>query len=171
MRSNFDKALAAVLAHEGGYVNHPKDPGGATNRGVTQTVYNDWRVANGLAEKNVRDISDAEVMAIYKRRYWDAVRGDDLPAGVDYCLFDFAVNSGTSRAARYLQEAVGVDVDGKIGPVTIGAAKAEFPQDLISAICDARMAFLKRLTTFATFGKGWSRRVEDVRCKARAMAS
>lgn len=169
MRANFDRALAAVLVHEGGYIDHPKDPGGKTNRGVTQTVYNDWRVGNGLPEKSVRDITDAEVMAIYKRNYWDRVKGDELPSGVDYCVFDFAVNSGVSRASRYLQEAAGVDVDGVIGPMTLATVGSKPPSSLVDAICDARLAFLKRLSTFDTFGKGWTRRVEDVRAKAKAM--
>lgn len=169
MRDNFGPALAAVLVHEGGYVNHPRDPGGATNRGVTQTVYNDWRVTHGLPEQSVKHITDAEVMAIYKHRYWDAVKGDELPCGVDYCVFDFAVNSGTLRAARYLQEAAGANVDGMIGPATLAAVAAEGADELIDTICDARLAFLKRLSTFDTFGKGWTRRVEDVRAKAKAM--
>jgi lysozyme family protein len=171
MRANFDKALAAVLVHEGGYVNHPRDPGGATNRGVTQAVYDDWRVAHGLPEQGVRDITQAEVMAIYKHRYWDKVRGDDLPSGVDYCVFDFAVNSGIGRASRYLQETVGVAADGKIGPTTLAAVKAKPADELIDSICDARMSFLKRLTIFDTFGKGWSCRVSEVRDKARGMAA
>lgn len=169
MRANFDKALAAVLVHEGGYVNHPRDPGGATNKGVTQAVYDDWRQDHGLPKRSVKELAQPEIMAIYKHLYWDRVKGDDLPAGVDYAVFDFAVNSGVSRAARYLQEAAGVAADGQIGPVTLAAVKAVPAQDMVAKLCDARMAFLKRLSTFDTFGKGWSRRVEDVRCKARAM--
>lgn len=170
MRASFSAALAALLVNEGGYVNHPRDPGGATNKGVTQTVYNDWRVASGLPERSVKDISDAEIMAVYKHRYWDKVRGDELPAGVDYCVFDFAVNSGVSRAARYLQEAAGVEQDGQIGAKTLAAVNAASPTRLIDTICDARLTFLKRLSTFDTFGRGWSRRVEDVRAHAKAMA-
>lgn len=170
MRANFDKALAAVLVHEGGYVNHPKDPGGATNKGITQKVYSDWRFAHDLPSRSVKDITDAEVMAIYKHLYWDAIKGDELPAGVDYAAFDFAVNSGVSRAARYLQEAAGVNVDGQIGPVTLAAIKARPAQDMIAALCDARMGFLKRLSTFDTFGRGWSRRVAEVEVRAKGMA-
>lgn len=170
MRTNFDKALASVLVHEGGYVNHPKDPGGATNKGVTQAVYDDWRQDKGLAKQSVRDITPAEVMAIYKLLYWDRVKGDALPAGVDYCVFDFAVNSGVNRAARFLQRAVGVAEDGQIGPVTINAASAMGADCLVDAICNARMTFLKGLHHFNVFGKGWTRRVEDVRAKAKAIA-
>lgn len=170
MRANFDKALAAVLVHEGGYVNHPRDPGGATNKGVTQAVYDDWRDDKELSRASVKDITPAEVMAIYKLLYWDRVKGDELPAGVDYCVFDFAVNSGVNRAARYLQEAVGVVQDGQIGPRTLSAVKAASPTRLVDRICDARLAFLKRLPIFDSFGKGWTRRVEDVRAKAKGMA-
>lgn len=170
MRANFDKALSAVLLHEGGYVNHPKDPGGATNRGVTQAVYDDWRRDHGLEKQSVKLISPAEVMAIYKYLYWDRIKGDELPTGVDYCVFDFAVNSGVNRAARYLQRAVGVADDGQIGPVTLAAVRAMDAGCLTDGICNARLTFLKGLTTFRTFGKGWTRRVEDVRAKAKAMA-
>lgn len=169
MRSNFDKALASVLVHEGGYVNHPKDPGGATNKGVTQAVYDDWRQDKGLARRSVRDIAPVEVMAIYKLLYWDRVKGDELPAGVDYCVFDFAVNSGVNRAARFLQRAVGVAEDGQLGPVTLKAVAAAEPRCLVDAISFARLSFLKGLTHFSTFGKGWTRRVEDVRAKAKAL--
>lgn len=171
MRSNFDKALASVLVHEGGYVNHPKDPGGATNKGVTQAVYDDWRDDHTLPRRSVRDITPAEVMAIYKFLYWDRVKGDELPAGVDYCVFDFAVNSGVNRAARFLQRAVGVLEDGQLGPITLKAANAMGADCLVDAVCNARMTFLKGLNTFGTFGKGWTRRVEDVRAKAKAIAT
>jgi lysozyme family protein len=169
MRDNFPAALTAVLVHEGGYVNHPRDPGGATNKGVTQRVYDDWRVNRGLAPRSVQHIQQAEVAEIYRKQYWDACRCDDLPTGVDYCVFDFAVNSGVNRAARYLQRAVGVLEDGKIGPVTIAAVKAKCASDTINGICDARLAFLKSLGTFPTFGKGWSRRVSDVRDHCKVM--
>lgn len=170
MKENFVPALAAVLVHEGGYVNHPRDPGGATNKGVTQRVYDDFRVNNGLPPRSVRYIAQEEVERIYKRQYWDAVRCDDLPAGVDYCIFDLAVNSGTNRAARFLQRSVGVLEDGKIGPVTIAAVKAQAPNLLVDLICDERMCFLRSLSTFGTFGKGWTRRVSDVRDHAKGMA-
>ncbi len=170
MRATFDQALAAVLQHEGGFVHHPRDPGGATNRGVTQAVYDDWRSNHGLAKQSVKAITPAEVMAIYKKQYWDAVQGDDLPAGVDYCLFDFAVNSGVNRAARYLQRAAGVLDDGQIGPATLRAVAGIKASALVDAICDARLAFLRNLSTFDTFGRGWTRRVEDVRARAKALA-
>lgn len=176
MRQNFSRSLLAVLVHEGGYVNHPKDPGGATNKGVTQRVYDDWRVKQKLAPRSVKQLEQGEIEAIYRKLYWDACRCDDLPAGVDYCVFDFAVNSGVSRASRYLQQAAGVADDGHIGPITL-ASIGRLDKDatagragLIDQICDLRLGFLKRLPIFATFGKGWTRRVEDVRALARTMA-
>lgn len=170
MKANYPAALAAVLVHEGGYVNHPKDPGGATNKGVTQGVYDDWRIKKGLPPRSVKHLEQSELEAIYRKQYWDACRCDDLPSGVDYCVFDFAVNSGTGRAARFLQEALLVTVDGRIGPVTLAAANAAPAGPLIDLICDLRMCFLKSLGIFQTFGKGWTRRVEDVRLGAKGLA-
>lgn len=166
----FARWLPHILKHEGGYVNHPKDPGGATNKGVTQKTYDSWRDRRGEARQSVRSISEAEVSAIYRRDYWDAIKGDDLPAGVDYAVFDFAVNSGINRASRYLQEVARVPADGKIGPATLAAVGALSPTHVINSLCDARMAFLRGLSTFPTFGKGWTRRVEEVRALALGAA-
>ena len=167
--SNFDKALASVLIHEGGYVNHPKDPGGATNFGVTQAVYDAYRKVRGRGQQSVRYISDDEMKAIYKFQYWDQIRGDFLPAGLDYAVFDFAVNSGVGRASKYLQAVLGVPQDGQIGAMTLGAVKS--PVSAINALCDRRMGFLRNLRTFLTFGKGWTRRVQGVRAHALEMAT
>lgn len=167
----FAICLPLILKHEGGYVNHPKDPGGATNKGVIQSTYDSWRDRQGQPRQSVRSIADAEVAAIYRRDYWDAVKGDDLPAGVDYAVFDFAVNSGINRASRYLQEVARVAADGSIGPATLAAVKALPASTIINGLCDARMAFLRRLSTFPTFGKGWTRRVDEVRATALGHAS
>ena len=167
---NFDRCLELVLKHEGGFVNHPRDPGGATNQGVTQAVYDAFRRKRSLATQTVRRILPAEVRAIYRAQYWDAVRGDDLPAGVDYCAFDFAVNSGVSRSAKFLQRAAGVTDDGRVGPATVAAVRGRDAGDLVSDVCTARLAFLRRLPHWPTFGKGWQRRVDDVRAFAMSMA-
>ena len=169
MNSNFEKALALVLEHEGGYVDHPKDPGGATNRGVTQAVYNAYRKIRGRGMQSVKFITDDELRAIYKFQYWDKVQGDFLPTGLDYAVFDFAVNSGVGRAAKYLQAVLGVAQDGQIGARTLAAITK--PVNTINALCDRRMGFLRNLRTFLTFGKGWSRRVQDVRAHALEMAT
>lgn len=169
MKSNFEKSLEYVLQHEGGWVHHPKDPGGATNRGVTQAVYDAYRKTRGKAGQSVKFITDEEVNAIYKFQYWDRVQGDLLPAGLDYAVFDFAVNSGVGRASKYLQAVLGVAQDGQIGARTLAAITN--PVNAINALCDRRMSFLRNLRTFLTFGKGWTRRVQDVRAHALEMAS
>lgn len=171
MKDNFAASLAAVLRSEGGFVNDPRDPGGATNEGVTQAVYDDWRKNEKLPTRGVRDINAYEVGAIYRRLYWDVIRGDELPFGVEYCTFDFAVNSGVNRAARFLQRSAGAIEDGQIGSATIAAATALPPLTLIDRVCDARLGFLKGLPIFDRFGRGWTRRVEEVRARAKEMAA
>lgn len=167
--ANYAASLAAVLAHEGGFVNDPRDNGGATNKGVTQAVYDAWRRSHGAGEQSVRMISDQEVGGIYRMLYWARVRGDDLPAGVDYAVFDFAVNSGVNRASRYLQMVVGAKADGVIGPATIAAIHN--PTATIGALCDKRLAFLRGLDDFDHFGKGWTARVNGVAAKAKGMTA
>lgn len=139
-------------------------------KGVTQATYNGWRSRQGLPAQSVKNISQSEIEAIYKRDYWDAIKGDQLPSGVDYAAFDLAVNSGVSRSSRMLQECVGVQVDGSIGPKTLAAVSSAEAYLVIEKLCDARLRFLKSLKTWPTFGKGWSTRVSDVRLKARRMA-
>lgn len=170
MKENFASSLAAVLVHEGGFVDDRFDPGGATNRGVTQAVYDNWRSSQELPHRSVRAIGDGELSAIYRKLFWDAVSADSLPAGVDYSVFDFAVNSGPSRAARYLQRAVGVTDDGKIGPLTLAAAKAMPAGELIERLSEMRLAFLQQLSTFPRFGGGWTARVASVEAKSKEMA-
>lgn len=167
----FAICLPLVLKHEGGFVDHAKDPGGATNKGITQKTYDSWRDRKGQFRRSVRQIDNDEVAAIYRRDYWDAIKGDELPAGIDYCVFDFAVNSGIDRAARYLQAAVGTPEDGKIGPATIAAAKARNAGGVIATICGTRMNFLRGLNHWPTFGKGWTTRVNDVRDRALGMVA
>lgn len=174
MRENLETALKHVLVHEGGFVNHPKDPGGATNRGVTQRVYDAYRDRQGQSRRSVRAITADEVADIYKRQYWDAIRGDDLPSGLDYAVFDYAVNSGPMRAVKDLQRELGFagkDVDGFNGSRTLAAVDASDVYDLIDRLCARRMRFLKGLKHWPTFGKGWTRRVTDVAEIAMAMAT
>lgn len=169
--SNFPTALKLVLVHEGGFVNHKDDPGGATMKGVTQAVYDGYRARKGEAKRAVKLIANAELQDIYRRQYWMAIHADDMAAGVDYCLFDYAVNSGAGRAAKDLQRALGVKVDGMIGMGTMKALADADDARLINDICDRRLRFLKSLRTWKTFGKGWARRVEGVRAAAAAMVS
>lgn len=172
MKQNFDLCLRMLLVHEGGFVNHPSDPGGMTNLGVTKAVYEAWlgRVVN---EKAMRSLTPADVAPLYRKKYWDAVRGDELPSGLDYAMFDYGVNSGNGRAIKTLQECVGVAADGAIGPKTM-AAVLQFKDDalktLIEEVCDKRLQFLKNLRTWSVFGRGWERRVNDVKAKSLAMS-
>lgn len=162
MRATYAKALPLVLSHEGGFVNHPKDPGGATFRGVTQKVYNAYRKNKGLPIQSVKLITPAEIQDIYDNQYWKVVKGDKLPAGIDYAVFDYAVNSGPSKAVKDLQRCLGVGVDGVVGEKTLEALTVEAMNDeeaLIVKYCEMRMKFLKGLKTWGTFGKGWKRRV------------
>lgn len=170
MDRNFARALTLVLRHEGGFVNHPNDPGGATNKGVTLATFRRYVKPNGTIE-DLKRITDEQVATVYRRHYWDAVLGAELPDGVDYAVFDFAVNSGVSRAARYLQAVVGATQDGVIGPATIKAARSAGPTEVIQDLCDRRLAFLKGLKTWPTFGRGWSSRVAEVRAEALKMTA
>ena len=165
MKENYAQALKQVLKYEGGYVDHPKDPGGPTNKGVTQAVYDNWRKSQNLPTQSVRAIADSEVAAIYKNLYWDRVSGDLLPSGVDFAVFDFAVNSGVSRAAKMLQSVVGVTQDGQIGPATILATKTY----VAMSITNRRLAFMQSLSIWSTFGKGWSARIADVKAQIIAL--
>jgi lysozyme family protein len=168
MRSSFPKAFAGLLIHEGGFVNHPSDPGGMTNLGVTKAVWEEW-VGHTVSESAIRGLTPALVEPLYKAKYWDRIKGDNLPAGVDYCVFDAAVNSGVRRAVQWLQSVIGAVPDGSIGPKTLGAA-AEMPaKDLIKDYSDRRLAFLKALSTWDTFGRGWERRVKEVEQTALSM--
>lgn len=168
MKENWQSALEHVLKHEGGYVNHPADPGGRTNLGVTQRVWEEW-VKHPVDEAAMRALTPEDVAPLYAEKYWARVKGDDLPSGVDYCVFDASVNSGTGRASKLLQECVGTQPDGVIGPMSLQMAAAMVPADLVNLYCDKRLAFLKELKTWETFGRGWERRVEDVRKTALAM--
>ena len=170
MQSNFDRCLALILKHEGGYVHHELDPGGRTNLGVTQRVWEEW-VGHPVTEKEMRNLTPTMVTPLYKRKYWDACRCDDLVSGLDYCVFDVAVNSGPGRAIKFLQSCVGATPDGGFGSITLALTKkaeAE-PAKLIEAYCFVRLEFLKSLKTWPTFGKGWERRVNEVEAEALKM--
>jgi lysozyme family protein len=160
VKQNFEASLAHVLKHEGGWADHPADPGGATMKGVTLKTYSDW-LGRQATKDELRNIPAEHLRTIYKARFWDAVRGDELPSGVDYVVFDMAVNSGPGRAARMLQAAVGATPDGSIGPKTLAAVNAQDPATLIATFQRNRQHFLEALPTFGTFGKGWTRRVTE----------
>ncbi|MPZ57598.1 MAG: N-acetylmuramidase [Rhizobiales bacterium] len=173
MKVSFTKALDRVLVYEGGYSNHPRDPGGPTNKGVIQRVYDGWRKSRGEAPRSVKHITAAELRAIYKRQYWDKVQGDRLPAGVDFVVFDGAVNSGPSQATKWLQRALRMSrVDGDLGEATVAAALSAPDHDvLIADILRRRLGMLQGLTTWPDFGKGWSSRLKSCRVIGQAWAA
>ena len=165
MIENFDAAISHTLQEEGGYVNHPSDPGGMTNLGVTARVWEEW-VGHPVDEKQMRGLTKVDVVPLYQRKYWNACRCSELPTGIDLCVFDTAVNSGPGRAVKLLQQCLGVPADGAIGPKTINAASQFTGTALIHLIeeyCSARQAFLISLPTFGTFGKGWTARVNRLK--------
>ena len=166
--SNWKKSFELMLASEGGYVNHPSDPGGMTNLGVTKRVWEEW-VGRESNEKEMRSLTPEMVEPLYKRKFWDACKCDDMPSGIDYLVFDFAVNAGVGRSAKILQTAVGVPADGGIGPITLAAVKAQDPAELVQKFSDAKEAFYRSLNTFETFGKGWLNRVAAVKIKANTL--
>jgi lysozyme family protein len=151
--SNFERAFPLTLKHEGGYVDHPKDPGGATNLGVTIGTLSDW-LGRKATKAEVKALTPAKVKPIYRKNYWDAIGGDRMEPGFDYACYDFAVNSGPARAIRYSKDIKGAS-----------------PEARIKALCAARLTFLKGLSTWPTFGKGWARRVADVEREALKMAA
>jgi lysozyme family protein len=172
--SNFDECLKLILHHEGGYVNHPKDPGGETNKGVTKRVYEQWCMDNDLNQKDMKDLEFKDVAPIYKNNYWDRVKADELPEGLDLCVFDWAVNSGTGRAAKKLQSMIGTVADGGIGPNTLKKldeyVDKEGVEGAIANYTEIRQDFYESLSTFDTFGKGWTRRNTETETEAFKMA-
>lgn len=173
--SSFATALSRVLSYEGGYSNHPDDPGGPTMKGIIQREYDAYRARRRLPKQSVKLISDDELHEIYRTSYWDACRCDELPPGVDFVVFDGAVNSGVRQSGKWLQRALGSlykgEIEGSIGDQTIEAAgKVTDRAALIDDICDRRIAMLRGLKTFKTFGKGWLSRVADVRTRGKALA-
>jgi lysozyme family protein len=173
MRDNFPACLKEVLRHEGGYSNHSQDAGGATMKGVTQAVYDGYRRRHNLIPRSVKFIDDVEIAAIYKLQYWDKVCGDELPKGIDFAVFDAAVNSGTSRAEKWLQQAINrvagvrrLKEDGEIGNATLDASDDYPARDVISAIIDVRLGFMRvarntktRALLWPIFGRGWGNRL------------
>ena len=170
MKNNFQRCLNEILKHEGGYVNHPQDPGGITNLGVTKKVWEEW-VGHEVSADDMKALTPEMVAPLYENRYWDACKCDNLPSGVDYCVFDCAVNSGRVRSIKFLQSVVGAVPDGAIGPVTIASANSRGARLTIEQFCDKREAFWRSLPTFETFGKGWLRRGNEVRTKALEMVN
>jgi|TARA_B110000881_G_C18364694_1_gene408158 lysozyme family protein len=168
MKKNFDKCLEMLLQHEGGYVNDSRDSGGMTNLGVTKRVYEDW-VDRKVTEQEMRDLTPDDVAPIYKKNYWDRVKGDYVYSGVDWCLFDWAVNSGSGRPAKAVQRAVGATPDGVIGKQTVGLIMEKDPKFIIDYVYTVRQAFYEGLDDYKHFGRGWSRRNTETLHQAMKM--
>ncbi len=151
---NFDQAFKELLQHEGGYSDHAADPGGKTRYGVTEAVAREAGYRGDMRELPL-DLAKQ----IYKDRYWDAVKAEELPAAVRYAVFDAAVNSGPRQAAMWLQRAVGATADGAIGPMTLKAANDMDGNVLKSKMLAQRLRFMTDLGTWSSFGRGWARRI------------
>jgi lysozyme family protein len=176
--ANYEACLSRVLVYEGGFSNHPDDPGGPTLEGIIQRVYDGYRQSRGLptaplsAAMRGSPAWISERNDIYRRQYWNKIRGDELPIGIDLVVFDGAVNSGPVQSIKWLQRALGVPADGLFGEATMAAIRACNDNDaLIADICGRRLAFLQQLRTWKTFGKGWGSRVANVLHTGQAWAS
>ncbi len=166
----FERALALVLDLEGGFVQDPRDPGGATNLGITRATLGKAR-GRAVSVADVKALTRDEAAPIYRRLYWDAVRADELPPGLDLAVFDYAVNSGPARAVRTLQSVLGVAPDGKPGRATLDAAAAAEPGAAIRSVTRERLRFLRSLSTWPAFGRGWTSRTTRVEAAALAAAA
>lgn len=169
-KGNYANCKKITLKWEGGTVDHPDDPGGFTHAGVTAKAGAAYRHRKGLVPKRVDQWTASEIDAFYRDDYWNSVAGEKLPHGVDLATFDFGVNSGPGRAARALQGVVGTARDGRIGPATLNAVSDESPPAIIKKLCAGRLSFVQGLSTFKTFGRGWSRRIADIEARAVAMS-
>ena len=170
MVKNFKQSLAWVLESEGGYTNNPSDLGGATNYGITKSAWQNY-LQRQVSDDDIKNLSVNVAFNFYKKRYWDICECDYLPSGIDYCVFDFAVNSGCGRSAKFLQKILGVVCDGIIGNQTILACNnAKDKKIIIGAICAKRIEFLRALKTYSIFGKGWADRVQKVGYRSMEMA-
>ena len=168
MKENFEKSLDLVLAHEGGYTNHLSDPGGRTNLGVTQQVWENY-VGHKVDETEMRSFTKELVAPLYRKEYWDAVHGDQLPSGADYLAFDFAVNAGAFRSIKTIQRALNITADGIIGPVTVKAIQDTNAEEFINNFTNAKESFYRSLANFPTFGRGWLNRVAESKKAAEEM--
>lgn len=169
MTKNFRDCLELVLKHEGGYIFHEKDPGGMTNLGVTKRVWEEW-VGHEVDEKAMRALTPALVAPMYEMKYWRTSYCEKLPRGLDLLVFSMAVNAGSGRSVKLLQEAIGVVADGVIGPRTMARINEANVETLIDKFSEARRAFYRGLKTFPVFGRGWLNRTDKERLEALDMA-
>ena len=169
MKQNFEQSLKMLLKHEGNYVWHEDDPGGETMKGVTRAVYEQW-VGRQVMDGEMKRLTVADVAPIYKTNYWDRIRGDDLPSGLDFAAFDWAVNSGTGRPAKVIQKYISAKQDGAIGPKTLALVAENDPAKMIQYLYEQRQKFYERLPHFDKFGRGWTRRNQETLKASMEMA-
>jgi lysozyme family protein len=161
----FKKCLELVLKSEGGYIDHKDDPGGRTNLGVTQRVWEEW-VGHPVSEKDMKALTPEKVAPMYEMKYWRTSYCEKLPQGLNLLVFSMAVNSGSGRAVKLLQKCLGLVEDGVIGNITMGKIKELSPADLVERYSATRKAFYEGLKLFPVFGSGWVNRVEKERLEA-----
>lgn len=169
---NYPSLFTRALGHEGGYTDDRRDPGNWTGGkvGVGKLLGTKFGIAaNTFPHLDIKNLTAEQARKIYKDLYWDKVKGDELPAGVDWAVFDYAINSGPFRAIVGLQRALGVADDGRLGPVTLEAIRKANPRKLVNALCDERLKLMKSLRHWPTYKNGWSRRVAEVRAAAISM--
>ena len=176
MNSNWQKSFELMLKSEGGYSDDQRDSGnhlpngreGSTMLGVTQYNWENW-AGHEVTQDQMKKLTPEDVKPFYKKKFWDVCRCDDMPSGIDYLVFDFAVNAGCGGSAKILQKAVGVTPDGGIGPMTLAAVNAIPEAELIERFSEAKEAFYRSLDNFPVYGNGWLSRVAQVKVKASAM--
>lgn len=154
---NFEKAFEILLKHEGGFVNHAADPGGATRYGITEAVARKSGYAGDM-----KDLPVSIAKHIYKNLYWDTIRADELPGQIRYLVFDAAVNSGAAQSIKWLQRSIGAEDDGKLGPITMRMVQDCNPDKLARVLLATRLRFMAGLSTWPAFGRGWARRIADL---------
>lgn len=171
MLENFDKSFHWLMEHEGGFCDDTAlgDKGGMTTWGVTHIDWAKW-IGRPPSRAEMKALTQDDVKPLYKKFYWDVLNCTLLPSGLDYCLFDYGVNSGVYRAAKVVQRLVGTTQDGIVGPKTLAAIANHNAKDLAVAVCKERLGFLRRLRIFKNFGRGWTRRVNEVEARVKGMA-
>ncbi len=170
MNQNFDQSLEMILMHEGGFVDDPRDSGGMTNLGVTARVYEEW-TGETVTEEIMRNLKVEDVAPLYRKMYWDRLQCGHLPTGIDYFCFDWGINAGTGRAAKALQRAVGAEVDGAIGAMTMMKVDKTPAKDILPRLYSERDMFYRALKNFDAFGRGWTRRNKEAYNHAKVMMS
>lgn len=171
MKENFDQAFKWLMEHEGPFCDDTAlgDKGGMTTWGVTHIDWSRWTGKPATRAEMMR-LKQTDVKPLYKKFYWDFMKCDELPTGLDYAVFDYGVNSGVYKSAKVLQRLVGVEVDGLIGPKTLAAVKKTDAKQLALDMCKERLGYLRSLRIFKNFGRGWTRRVAEVESRVQKMA-